>query len=134
MPYYRLKKDLPTFKAGDLFYTDDYGSLCHFKDDIMAYHHTTIAKFPDMLKDWFEPAQAPIRDVKTRAAFEAYLMMNPEQRFFQAIRNFTRIYLNENVVCIEATGFGNNDEENFRDDTFDWECDEMLEEDDEIQS
>lgn len=133
MPYYRLKKDLPTFKTGDLFYTDDYGSLYHFKDDIMAYHHTTITKFPDMLKDWFEPAQAPIRDVKTRAAFESYLMMNPEQRFFQAIRNFTRIYLNKDVMNIDAVGCRDNGE-NFRDDTFGWECDDMIEENDEIQS
>lgn len=130
MPYYRLKKDLPTYKAGDLFYTDDYGSLHHFKDDIMAYHHTTISKFPDMMKDWFEPAPAPIRDVKTRAAFEAYLMRNPEQRFFQAIRNFTRIYLNKDVMDIDAVGCGDNGED-FRDDTFSWECDEMIEKNEE---
>lgn len=55
MKYYKLKKDLPTFKAGDEFYLDNDGNL-RLKENgnIIAYHHSTLENFPDALKDWFE--------------------------------------------------------------------------------
>ena len=55
MKYYKLKKDLPTFKAGDEFYLDNDGNL-RLKENgnIMAYHHSTLENFPNALKDWFE--------------------------------------------------------------------------------
>lgn len=57
MEYYMLKKDLPTFKAGDKFYID-------YKDDlvssdgrhIVVYSRQTLEKFPNILTDWFESA------------------------------------------------------------------------------
>lgn len=59
--HYKLLKDLPTFKKGDLFYLSDSGSLFledptppHYKSRVMAYHHTTLEKFPNILEDWFE--------------------------------------------------------------------------------
>lgn len=135
MKYYRLKKALPTFEKGELFYTDDKGNLIRVKDDLMAYYHKTVAKFPNMLEDWFEEVPAPIRDAKTKAAFKTYLALRPDERFFQAVRNFTCLYLNTKntdwagvdnpfilASCLPPT--------TFEDDTFYWECDEMLKEDD----
>lgn len=51
--YYRLCKDLPTFNRGELFYIDDSGNLCRSKDNILAYSHTTITKFPNIIDEWF---------------------------------------------------------------------------------
>lgn len=55
MKYYKLLKDLPTFKAGDEFYLDKEGNL-RFEENvnIVAYHHSTLESFPNALKDWFE--------------------------------------------------------------------------------
>lgn len=56
MKRYKLIKDLPTFKAGNIFYTSERGDL--FYDDsnngIKAYSHKTLEKFPNILTDWFE--------------------------------------------------------------------------------
>ncbi len=56
MKKYRLKKDLPTFKAGDVFTLSDKGL---WKDEgeqapILAYASQTLKKFPNILTDWFE--------------------------------------------------------------------------------
>lgn len=55
---YRLKKDLPTFKAGDEFVIRN-GSLWAIDKEspegvICAYAKPTLDKFPNILKDWFE--------------------------------------------------------------------------------
>ena len=56
---YRLLKDLPTFKAGDMFYISQYSALMY--DDggfgVMVYSQSTLKKFPDILTDWFEEIQ-----------------------------------------------------------------------------
>lgn len=54
MKRYKLKRDLPTFKAGDEFYLDNNNDLRLKKPDVMAYSHITLEKFPNILKDWFE--------------------------------------------------------------------------------
>lgn len=54
MERYKLKKDLPTFKAGDEFYLDSNNDLRLKWSDIMAYNHRTLEKFPNILTDWFE--------------------------------------------------------------------------------
>lgn len=80
---YRLLKDLPTFKAGDEFYTDRYGSLYYdqsnseksYTNGLMAYHFSTIKKFPSILTDWFEeikPSEPLINDEKIRKAVRAW--------------------------------------------------------------
>lgn len=68
MKRYRLLKDLPTFRAGDEFELRDDGCLYlakdtsesgwHWKDDVMAYHKNTLARFP-VLEDWFEEIEGP---------------------------------------------------------------------------
>ena len=56
MKRYKLLKDLPTFKAGGLFYISEYGALVY--DDggfgVMAYAQSTLEKFPNILTEWFE--------------------------------------------------------------------------------
>ena len=138
MKYYRLKKDLPTFKQGELFYTDDEGSLIRTDDDLMAYYYKTIEKFPNILVDWFEEAPAPVRDLKTKTAFEAYMTLHPEDRFFQAVRNFARVYLGDGFNFIYASKrpleYYVQHYDKFQD-TFPFECDaihKILEEDDEL--
>lgn len=54
MKRYKLKKDLPTFKAGDEFYIDSNNDLRLKGSDIMAYNHKTLEKFPNIIKNWFE--------------------------------------------------------------------------------
>lgn len=59
MKRYKLLKDLPTFKAGDLFYISEYGALVYDGGDggVMAYSRSTLEKFPNILKEWFEEIQ-----------------------------------------------------------------------------
>lgn len=55
MKYYKLLKDLPTFKAGDLFYINpDQGCLVQKDILILAYAKKTLENFPNTLTDWFE--------------------------------------------------------------------------------
>lgn len=63
-----------------------------------------------------------MRDRKTKEQFVKYLNENPDLRFFQAIRNFTKAYLNgySNFICSSSERYSYED-------TFNWECDEMLE-------
>lgn len=70
MKRYKLKKDLPTFKAGQecwlaagghLFAQDEGGR------DIIMYGPTTLAKYPNILTEWFEEIpERPktVRDLK----------------------------------------------------------------------
>lgn len=51
---YKLKRDLPTFKAGEIFYLSDTGNLLRESDNVPAYSWSTIDKFPNILTDWFE--------------------------------------------------------------------------------
>lgn len=125
MKYYRLTKDLPTFKKGQIFHLNEYGSLVSNDVGVVAYSWSTIAKFPNILKDWFEEVPAPVRDLKTRVAFEAYMTLHPDERFFQAVRNFTRKYLDRtaNFIAVSDNAVAGSFV-----DTFHWECDEMLKE------
>lgn len=58
MKRYKLKKDLPTFKAGEEFYISQNGNLVkrgeYIFDCIVAYAAQTLEKFPNILTDWFE--------------------------------------------------------------------------------
>lgn len=53
MKRYKLLKDLPTFKAGDLFYISEHGDLVR-DDGVMAYAQQTLDMFPNILTEWFE--------------------------------------------------------------------------------
>ena len=61
MKRYELKKDLPTFKAGEIFYLSDSGNLLRESDNVPAYSWSTIDKFPNILTDWFEEVDESTR-------------------------------------------------------------------------
>lgn len=63
-----------------------------------------------------------IRDKNTKELFIEYLKNNPEQRFFQSVRNFTLENLSRYARFICASS-----ERSTFEDTFNWECDKMLE-------
>lgn len=127
MKYYQLEKDLPTFKKGELFYVNEYGQLISCEHEgVMAYHGTTIAKFPNILEDWFREVPAPERDSKTKQAFMEYISDHKEERFFQAVRNFAREYLGDDFSFIYASKNPLEDYVQHYDkfqDTFNFECD-----------
>lgn len=63
MKRHKLKKDLPTFKAGDKFVLDNDGNLLFVETvgglrvkcpNLVAYAAETIEKFPNILTEWFE--------------------------------------------------------------------------------
>lgn len=66
MKRYKLKKDLPTFKAGEIFYLSDTGNLfdrnfLHAKSSDIVYSFKEIEKFPSILDDWFEEIKEQTR-------------------------------------------------------------------------
>ena len=61
MKRYKLLKDLPTFKAGEIFYINDGGSLIRESDGVVAYSWVTIDKFPNILTEWFEEIKESTR-------------------------------------------------------------------------
>lgn len=79
MKRYELKRDLPTFKAGETFHLSGMGNLIHESDGVVAYSWSTIGKFPNILTDWFEeikPAEPLIKDEKIRKAVRAWAEAN----------------------------------------------------------
>lgn len=64
MKRYKLLKDLPTFKAGQLAYVSSLGNLMAGTPEepetadtglnLMMYHRGTLEKFPNILTEWFE--------------------------------------------------------------------------------
>lgn len=73
MKQYRLLKDLPTFKAGQLAYISKTGNLIAGTPEnqkttetgliIMIYHETTLKKFPNILTEWFEEIKEPVDNI-----------------------------------------------------------------------
>ena len=69
MKRYKLLKDLPTFKAGQLAYISKTGNLIAGTPEnqkttetgliLMIYHETTLKKFPEILTEWFEEIKEP---------------------------------------------------------------------------
>ena len=77
---YKLKRDLPTFKAGSEFIVC-CDNLIEVKPDgtlgVCAYSGTTLKKFPNILTDWFEEVKEPlIKDEKIRKAVRAWAEAN----------------------------------------------------------
>lgn len=64
-----------------------------------------------------------IRDEKTKQLFIKYLEEHSDERFMQAVRNFTLHYLDEDAAFI-CSSFGKG----IFKDTYYWECDEMMKE------
>lgn len=123
MKRYKLKKDLPTFKAGGTFHINDKGNLVSDNESskgIVAYSKSTLDKFPSILTDWYEEYEE--QDPLAKEAFVKYLKANPEQRLMQAVYNFIEQKLNSCVTCLLADVQGRTEPE----DTWLWECDNMM--------
>lgn len=79
MKRYKLLKDLPTFKAGQLAYISKTGNLIAGTPEnqkttetgliIMIYHETTLKKFPNILTEWFEEVQEPTDSIHWKPKF-----------------------------------------------------------------
>lgn len=61
MKRYELKRDIPAFKAGEVFYLSDAGNLFRETDNVPVYGWTIIDKNPNILTDWFEEIKEPTR-------------------------------------------------------------------------
>ena len=87
MKQYKLLKDLPTFKAGQLAYISKTGNLIAGTPEnqettetgliIMIYHETTLKKFPNILTEWFEEIEEPTDSVHWKPEIaEKYFYIN----------------------------------------------------------
>lgn len=93
---FRLVKDLPTFKAGEIFEIFD-GNLYKVNEsdsddteyEVMAYHASTLKRFPNILEDWFEPIEPKeplIKDEKIRKAVRAWADVIQEKKHILVIK------------------------------------------------
>ena len=80
MRLYKLLKDLPTFKAGQLAYISKTGNLIAGTPEnqettdygliLMIYHETTLKKFPNILTEWFEEIEEPTDSVHWKPKYD----------------------------------------------------------------
>ena len=108
MKRYELKRDLPTFKAGEIFYLSDMGNLIHESDGVVAYSWSTIDKFPNILTDWFEeikPAEPLIKDKKIRKAVRAWAEANDITEINVADNGY-ELWGGDDDWCIHFSGDG----------------------------
>lgn len=92
MKRYKLLKDLPTFKAGQLAYISKTGNLIAGTPEnqkttetgliIMIYHETTLKKFPNILTEWFEEIEEPIDSIhwKPKIGDRCFILENANIR------------------------------------------------------
>lgn len=86
-----------------------------------VYGYTTLKEFNEDWED-YEPKEPLIKDEETRKLFIKYLEEHPNERFFQAVRNFSRC----SFILASPMPPANPTQQ----DTFYWECDEMIKEED----
>lgn len=80
MRLYKLLKDLPTFKAGQLAYISEQGSIVAGNPDkpeitdagvhLIMYHKTTLDKFPEILTEWFEEIKKPVNSIHWKPKYD----------------------------------------------------------------
>lgn len=80
MKRYRLLKDLPTFKAGQLAYVSSLGNLMAGTPEepetadtglnLMMYHRGTLEKFPNILTEWFEEIKEPVNSIHWKPKYD----------------------------------------------------------------
>ena len=61
MKRYKLKRDIPAFKAGETFRLSDAGNLFRESDNVPVYGRTIIDKNPNILAEWFEEIKESTR-------------------------------------------------------------------------
>lgn len=80
MKRYKLLKDLPTFRAGQLAYVSSLGNLMAGTPeepetadtglDLMMYHRVTLEKFPNILTEWFEEIEEPTDSIHWKPKYD----------------------------------------------------------------
>lgn len=80
MKRYKLLKDLPTFRAGQLAYVSSLGNLMAGTPEepeiadtglnLMMYHRGTLEKFPNILTEWFEEIQEPTDSIHWKPKYD----------------------------------------------------------------
>lgn len=107
MKRYRLLKDLPTFKAGQLAYISKTGNLIAGTPEnqettetgliIMIYHETTLKKFPNILTEWFEEIEEPTDNIhwKPKIGERCFILENANIR----PTNYTGMLRDYNAWC-----------------------------------
>lgn len=92
MKRYKLLKDLPTFKAGQLAYISKTGNLIAGTSEnqkttetgliITIYHETTLKKFPNILTEWFEEIKEPVDSIhwKPKIGDRCFILENANIR------------------------------------------------------
>ena len=108
MKRYKLLKDLPTFKAGQLAYISKTGNLIAGTPEnqkttetgliIMIYHETTLKKFPNILTEWFEEIEEPTDSIhwKPKIGDRCFILENANIR----PTNYTGMLRDYNAWCI----------------------------------
>ena len=107
MKRYKLLKDLPTFKAGQLAYISKTGNLIAGTPEnqkttetgliIMIYHETTLKKFPEILTEWFEEIKEPLDSIhwKPKIGDRCFILENANIR----PTNYTGMLRDYNAWC-----------------------------------
>ena len=107
MKRYKLLKDLPTFKAGQLAYISKTGNLIAGTPEnqkttetgliIMIYHETTLKKFPNILTEWFEEIEEPTDSIhwKPKIGDRCFVLENTNIR----PTNYTGMLRDYNAWC-----------------------------------
>nr|DAJ56372.1 MAG TPA: hypothetical protein [Caudoviricetes sp.] len=107
MKRYKLLKDLPTFKAGQLAYISKTGNLIAGTPEnqkttetgliIMIYHETTLKKFPNILTEWFEEIEEPTGSIhwKPKIGDRCFILENANIR----PTNYTGMLRDCNAWC-----------------------------------
>lgn len=74
MKRYKLKKDIPAFKAGTECYIEDAGHIVPCRGiSYTIVHKDQLEKNPNILNEWFEEIKEPlIKDEKIRNAVRAW--------------------------------------------------------------
>ena len=80
MKRYKLKRDIPAFKAGTECYIEEAGNMVPCRGiSYTIVHKDQLEKSPNILTDWFEeikPAEPLIKDEKIRKAVRAWAEAN----------------------------------------------------------
>ena len=107
MKRYKLLKDLPTFKAGQLAYISNRGNLIAGTPEIQEttdydliltiYHETTLKKFPNILTEWFEEIEEPVDSIhwKPKIGDRCFILENANIR----PTNYTGMLRDYNAWC-----------------------------------
>lgn len=107
MKRYKLLKDLPTFKAGQLAYISKTGNLIAGTPEnqkttetgliIMIYHETTLKKFPNILTEWFKEVEEPMDSIhwKPKIGDRCFILENANIR----PTNYTGMLRDYNAWC-----------------------------------